>query len=133
MRCVLAATLLAAPFVAASQTCTPLSPGALQLESDRYFVGLRTEPVRVAVGQHFSVELTVCKKDGAATPTGVALDAHMPEHRHGMNYKPRVIPVTDERFSATGLMFHMPGKWEFVVDVRSGGSTDRLTKSIVVE
>ena len=41
----------------------------------------------------------------------------MPEHRHGMNYKPEVKRLAPGRWRAEGLMFHMPGKWEFVFTV----------------
>jgi cytochrome c peroxidase len=43
----------------------------------------------------------------------------MPEHRHGMNYAPEVKPLGPGRWRAEGLMFHMPGKWEFVFEVRA--------------
>jgi hypothetical protein len=53
----------------------------------------------------------------------------MPEHRHGMNYKPGIRPVGAGRFRAEGLMFHMPGRWEFVFDL--GG--ERLADSVRME
>jgi hypothetical protein len=30
-------------------------------------------------------------------------------------------------------MFHMPGEWELVFDVRYGGETERLTHGLVVK
>jgi hypothetical protein len=30
-------------------------------------------------------------------------------------------------------MFHMPGRWELVFEVRADGTTDRLTRSITIE
>jgi len=30
-------------------------------------------------------------------------------------------------------MFHMPGRWEFIFDVRADGRTDRLTRSMTLE
>lgn len=126
-----AAVLLPASVLA--QECSPVMPGGRQLESARYSVGLRTIPAAPPVGKHFALELAVCPKAGTAVPESVRVDAHMPEHRHGMNYKAQVAASAGGRYRAEGLMFHMPGRWEFVFDVRSGGRTDRLTHSVVLE
>jgi hypothetical protein len=57
----------------------------------------------------------------------------MPEHRHGMNYKPSIKPAAGGRYRADGLMFHMPGRWEIIFEVRAAGSTDRMTQTEVIE
>ena len=129
---VLTAALLL-PVVAAAQDCSPVLPGGTQLESARYSLGYRAVPGRPAVGKHFSLELAICPKPGTAAPESVRVDAHMPEHRHGMNYKAQVVAASGGRYQADGLMFHMPGRWEFIFDVRSSGRTDRLTQSFVLE
>ncbi len=129
---VLAAALLL-PAVAAAQDCSPVLPGGTQLESARYSLGYRAVPGKPAVGKHFSLEIAVCPKPGTAAPESVRVDAHMPEHRHGMNYKAQVVAASGGRYQADGLMFHMPGRWEFIFDVRSSGRTDRLTQSFVLE
>ena len=129
---VLAAALLL-PAVAAAQDCSPVLPGGTHLESARYSLGYRAVPGRPAVGKHFSLELAICPKPGTAAPESVRVDAHMPEHRHGMNYKAQVVAASGGRYQADGLMFHMPGRWEFIFDVRSSGRTDRLTQSFVLE
>ena len=129
---VLAAALLL-PVVAPAQDCSPVLPGGTQLESARYSLGYRAVPGKPAVGKHFSLEIAVCPKPGTAAPESVRVDAHMPEHRHGMNYKAQVVAASGGRYQADGLMFHMPGRWEFIFDVRSSGRTDRLTQSFVLE
>ncbi|HEX5769139.1 MAG TPA: cytochrome-c peroxidase, partial [Burkholderiales bacterium] len=83
------------------------------------------------VGKFFSLELAVCAKAGAAAES-VKVDAHMPEHRHGMNYAPEVKPLGAGRWRAEGLMFHMPGKWEFVFEIRAAGTTDRMSHGVVL-
>ena len=130
LRCTLTAILLAP---SAAQACSPALPGAQVVESARYAVAYRTEPERIAVGKHFSVEMAVCPKGGTPPPESVRVDAHMPEHRHGMNYKTLVVPAAGGHYRADGLMFHMPGRWEFIFEVRSAGKTDRLTQSQVLE
>lgn len=68
-------------------------------------------PWPVPVGQHFALDIAVCAAPGVAVPTSLRVDADMPAHRHGMNYKPTVQALGDGRFVAQGLMFHMPGRW----------------------
>jgi hypothetical protein len=56
----------------------------------------------------------------------------MPEHRHGMNYRPSVKPLGDGRWRVEGLMFHMPGRWELQLDVRADGRSERLLDTITL-
>jgi hypothetical protein len=90
----------------------------------------RTIPATIEIGRHFSVEAIVC-----ATPParGLRVDAQMPEHRHGMNYRPQVSTAPDGRYVADGFLFHMPGRWEIVFDVERGGRTERLSTEILLE
>ena len=56
----------------------------------------------------------------------------MPEHKHGMNYAPEVKQLGPGRWRAEGLMFHMPGKWEFVFEVRAAGRSDRMAHPLLL-
>jgi hypothetical protein len=118
---------------AAAQTCITDLPGGRKAESERYSLAYRTKPDKIAVGQHFLVELVVCAKGGQAAPEGVRVDGFMPEHNHGMNYKAVVKPVGNGRYEAAGLMFHMPGRWDFIFEVRGGGKTDRMTHTVILQ
>jgi hypothetical protein len=122
--------LAAAPALAAGQACD--APGA-RIESDRMVVIYRTVPAKIAVGQHFAVEARVCAKDAGAAPAGLRVDAAMPEHRHGMNYKTKVTAKGDGRYLAEGLLFHMPGRWQLLFDVDGAGRAERLTADINLE
>jgi hypothetical protein len=129
---VASAAIALAPVAAIA--CSPALDGTAQatLQSDRHAVSLRTVPERIDVGKPFTVELAVCSK----TPTAierVAVDAHMPDHRHGMNYRPRMLEREAGRHTAQNLLFHMGGKWEILVDVRSGGRTERLAWPVVID
>lgn len=114
--------------------CTPALDGKAQttLQSDRHAVAMRTLPERIAVGKPFTVEIAVCGKAQHAIEA-ITVDAHMPDHRHGMNYRPRMVPGLGGRHRAENLLFHMGGKWEILVDIRSGGKTDRLAWPLLVE
>jgi hypothetical protein len=127
---------MAAALPAAAQNC-PALEGARKVESERYMLAYRTKPEKIAVSQHFAVELVVCPKAGQPAPEGVRVDGFMPEHNHGMNYKasvtPAVKPAASGRYDAAGLMFHMPGKWDFIFEVRGGGKTDRMTHAVILQ
>jgi hypothetical protein len=107
--------------------------GRPTVESARYRVTFRTRPEQIVVGEHFTLELLVCPRGETPRPDTVRVDAEMPEHRHGMNYRTTVTAEGDSRYRADGLLFHMPGHWVFIVDVRAAGQTDRLTQSIRLE
>jgi len=102
--------------------------GVMRLESERYVVALRSRSGPIAVGEHFALDVAACAKNGATAPELLHVDARMPAHRHGMNYVPRIRATAPGRWQADGLMFHMPGLWEFRIDLRAGGVTDRLTQ-----
>jgi YtkA-like len=129
----LAAGLMAA-FGTVADGCVPDLPGGGRtLESVRYSVMYRALPEKIPMGEHFSLALAVCANAGAPMPENVTVDAWMPEHRHGMNYKASIKPAGGGRYRAEGLMFHMPGRWELIFELRAAGRTDRLTQSEVIE
>ncbi len=135
-RAALAAWLLAplaAALASAAPACSLGQAGGTRLDSARYDLVFRTRPATVAVGSHFAIEFAVCPKGEARAPQSARVDAHMPAHRHGMNYAAEVAIAEDGRYLATGLMFHMPGRWELVFDLREGGKTDRLSWAVLVE
>lgn len=105
-----------------------LPPGT-RVESARVSISYRTIPAEIPVGQPFVLELAACAKSGVPVSDRVKLDAHMPEHRHGMNYRTKVVATGTGRFHSEGWLFHMPGRWEFLFDIGS----ERLTHSIRVE
>jgi hypothetical protein len=94
-----------------------------RLESGDLVVLYRTLPSAIEIGRHFSVEAVVC---GPAPSRVVRVDADMPEHRHGMNYRAKVSAAGDGRYLAEGLLFHMPGRWQLLIDVEGGGRAERL-------
>lgn len=82
----------------------------------------------VAIGEQFSLVLGPCDAD----TTIKQVDARMPQHGHGMNYKPRLSPQNLKQIKAEGMLFHMPGLWEIIVDVKHRQETRRLTIQMTV-
>jgi hypothetical protein len=123
----LAGIAAALPGAAAAAACgETLGADASRAESAHYVVAWRPEPATIAVSRHFALDLIVCPKSGARVPDALRVDATMPAHRHRMNYKASVNGKGGGRYRAEGLMFHMPGQWEFAFDVVSGDRVERV-------
>ncbi len=118
----LAAAAAGLALAGAAGACEPALQGT-RLESARFVLVFKPEAVSVA--QHFALEVAVCSKT-SVSPESIKIDAHMPDHRHGMNYAPTVKALGPGRWRAEGLMFHMPGRWKFVFELRAAGRSDRL-------
>ena len=117
-----------------AHACTPpLAGGGRTLEAGPYTIAYQSTPAKIPLGQSFSLLFAVCANNGAAAPAAVSVDAQMPEHRHGMNYRPSIKTEAAGRFRADGLLFHMPGRWELIFEVRANGKTERATLSEVIE
>jgi hypothetical protein len=109
-----------------------MSPKPALAQTDGARIAFVPRSLPVPVGRHFDIDFVVCD----VTPrsgTNVAVDADMPAHRHGMNYRTRVETLPSGVFRAHGLMFHMPGTWRLIFDVPLEGRTLRLTREIEVQ
>lgn len=120
--------------VAAAETCGDRLAGTPRtIESSRYTVAYTTAPSRIVVGEHFVVDFAVCPRDGVPPPGAVRVDANMPEHRHGMNYRAGVVATRPGQYRAEGLLFHMRGRWDLTFDIVEGSRTERLASTVVLE
>lgn len=62
----------------------------------------------------------------------VDVDAQMPTHRHGMNYRPRLTALGPGRARADALMLHMPGPWRLRIGLRVDGSPVSVQHDFIV-
>jgi hypothetical protein len=116
------AALCAAVALPAAACPLPGTP----LQGDAVQIAWQVPGAAIEVGRHFVLDVQLC-------PAGAVLqrvDATMPEHRHGMNYRPSLQSLGGGRWRAEGLMFHMPGRWELRFDVTDGGRTETLRQSV---
>lgn len=100
-------------------------------ETDGARIAFVARPQPLPVGRHFDIHFVVCGvtlRNGAA----VGVDADMPAHRHGMNYRARVEALPGGVWRAHGLMFHMPGTWRVIFDLPLQDRTLRVTREIEV-
>jgi len=130
--CGIAAVALPAQLLGAAVACSP-PEGFHALSSPDAQIAYRWEPERLEVGRFFAVEVIVCRTAGAREPEGVTVDALMPAHGHGMNYRPTSERLGGDRFRAAGLMLHMPGRGRFTFDILHGGGRTRLSRDVDVQ
>lgn len=117
-----AATPTATAAATATAGCGDALPGAagparLLAQAQGWQVALVPQPAPLVVGKPFALLLQLCPPAGQPLPATLVVDADMPAHRHGMNYKATVQALGEGRFEARGLLLHMPGRWRFLVDL----------------
>ena len=110
-----------------------LGPGAQRIESAQWLLVVRATPAPIPVGKHFVLHIELCPRAGATLPAELRVDAQMPEHKHGMNYKPSLTSPRPGLYRAEGLMFHMPGRWELQFELRNPkAAPQRLVQSLQI-
>ena len=96
-------------------------------------VAYRTNPEKIAVGKPFSIEVVACTHgEKRMAPSRIRVDAGMPMHGHGMNYKPSEKRHGPGHSTFDGMVFHMPGKWQLTFDVFDGDKRQRLTENVTI-
>lgn len=134
MKALLLAVALAGLVPAARACGETLGAGRQALVGDGWQIAWRAAPTPIPVGRHFALDIALCAPAGQALPATLHVDATMPEHRHGMNYRPGVSARGAGLFHAEGLMFHMPGRWELVFEWRdAAGATRRLAQPVTLQ
>ena len=82
------------------------------------WVHYKTDPELMPVGELFVMDIIVCLGNEPWLGT-LDVDASMPAHGHGMNYKPEVRSEQAGHFFAQGFLFQMPGRWRFEFNLNS--------------
>lgn len=86
----------------------------------------RIENPPLLVAQHFSMQFRVCRNGVAVVPQRFKLDAMMPAHKHGMNYRAAIATSEHDLIEASGLLFHMPGHWQLIVDFATADAIQQV-------
>ena len=114
----------ALPTIACPVIEPPLQQGALE-------VTWQPDPAPITVGKHFALDMQICPAHAVLTRA----DANMPEHQHGMNYRPsfkRVGDAKDGRWRTEGWLLHMPGRWDLRLDVQLGGRVEKIIETVML-
>lgn len=98
---------------------------------DAYPAWVSTPPL--AVSQLFAAELVICSPSARV----VAVDAVMPAHGHGTNYRPSIsesaADAMHRHYRADGMLLHMPGQWQWQITLQDNGQTHLLTGDFTVQ
>lgn len=115
-------------------TCLPLAAAACEIEGaarlsldDDLVVFYRSDPGQPELMRHFSMLFWICRGEEIANIDSFKIDARMPAHNHGMNYRPEVAQTADGMLRAAGFLFHMPGQWQVEVSFRDRERRHRLS------
>jgi len=125
----LGAALAIAP-AQAGTACPADAQGFQRLQTADAEIAYRWEPAELKVGQFFLAEVVACRAPGPEPVGQITVDAIMPAHGHGMNYRPKAEATGAGRYRFTGLMLHMPGTWRLTFDLFQGATRTRLTHEV---
>lgn len=121
----------------AQSACPPDASDGAVLKAGELALAYRPvvagKPSRIPMAKHFTLEVQLCDKASVSVARLQKVDATMPEHRHGMNYRPKITPLGDGRFRVEGMMFHMAGHWQLVFEVQAGKEATRLTDDVQID
>ena len=113
---------------AAFAACPPAATEGALLQAGPVALAWHAEPAKIGIGQPYSLQLQLCPEQALLTRA----DATMPEHRHGMNYRPSLQNLGGGRWQVDGLLWHMAGRWELRFDVQHAGSVHTLKQDLVL-
>ena len=109
--------------------CPPPPEAGQRLDSGPVQAAWRAEPGPIALSRPFVLLVTLCPADARL----LRVDATMPEHRHGMNYRPSLHDLGGGAWRVDGLLWHMAGRWELRLDVEVAGATHTLRQSVTLK
>jgi len=112
--------------IPAQADCPAPSAGAAVVAEGPVQAAWLAEPSPISVGRPFALLVTLCPVDAVL----LRVDATMPEHRHGMNYRPSLKPLGEGRWRVEVLLWHMSGRWELTLDLQAQGQQHRLRQSV---
>jgi hypothetical protein len=110
--------------------CPAPEQGFQRLASQDAEVAYRWDPADLKVGRFFAAEVVACKTPSSEPVREIRLDAIMPAHGHGMNYRPAAVQTAPGHYKFTGLMLHMAGTWRVTIDLVQGAKRTRLTHEV---
>jgi YtkA-like len=127
-------SLLSLPLARA--VARPAEPGALSVRSEKAHFIVRVSgidhPERLNHLHGFALQLT----DGAGKPVTdakVELFGRRDDSDSALPTSPQVSPAAGNgRYRVEGLRFHMPGAWQLIFAIDSGGIRDRAVLNIIV-
>ncbi len=136
-----ASSAAGAPGGAAATAAPASTVHTVGARSGSFWVRWSCAPEPMPVSDPFSLRLELFADAACTVPlvpldaadpdaTVVSVDAAMPHHGHGMNVRPKVTRAADGSYLVTGMLFHMPGRWELMFDVTRDGLLERAQTTV---
>jgi hypothetical protein len=128
-----------APLVVSAAACSSSSsndpdPGALQDTVSNLAITAHFTPDPPVVGEDTVLHIRVEDLDGnPQVGAVVTVDPQMPMMGHGSTAE-ATVTEDDEAgdYTATPVLFNMPGEWEVTIDVLAGDETGQLVKKLTL-
>jgi hypothetical protein len=113
--------------------CADTPPQAKLIQAAQFRLVVLPNPAPIPLNRPFALDIRLCDGRMAEFPQLTAVDARMPAHRHGMNYKPTLTKLDWGHYRVEGMLLHMPGAWEFTFDFTGADKRERLTFGLDVQ
>lgn len=117
----LAPTAVLAACTLPPQAGTPLGDADLQL-------AWRAQPAPIVAQRPFALHLSLCPAHARL----LRVDATMPAHGHGMNYRVALSHQGGGDWLAEGLLWHMSGRWELRFEIELDGRPHVLRQELLL-
>lgn len=101
-------------------------------ENTDWQVRIAFESVTIPINIPFKANVMICS-EMEKMPSRVVPDATMPAHKHGMNYNPEVVKITNGHYVISNLVFHMPGVWQIEFTAYVDDKPIRFTHDVDVQ
>jgi hypothetical protein len=122
----IAAGVRAQPAQAAADCGSSLGPAVRRIQHAGLTLAWNAQAQPIPLDRHFQLDIVIC----GGLVDSLRVDADMPAHRHGMNYRAMVDRTAADRFRARGLLFHMAGRWRLIFDLDRGDQRLRLVDEL---
>jgi DNA-binding beta-propeller fold protein YncE len=114
---------------------SPAAGKSIVSNGGNYQIKYLAAPTPIPLNEPFDLRFSVLDRDGKTLDSriNVQVDAGMPAHHHGMNQKAGTKVNSDGSYTASGLLFHMPGRWQIYFDVTQNGISERAQSDVTLE
>jgi hypothetical protein len=112
----------------AAAECTLPDRAGTALNDGTVGLAWQAVPAPIEVSRPFQLQVRLCPSQARL----LRVDATMPEHRHGMNYRPSVRALGGDLWQVDGMLWHMSGRWELRFDVASDDREHTLRQSVTL-
>ncbi len=97
-------------------------PDLVGTSGDGYWVKIFSQLSPLEINRIHSWHIEITDADGKPVSNAqITVGGGMPDHDHGLPTQPQVTEeIGDGTYLLEGMRFHMPGKWQIVIDFRVG-------------